>query len=241
MDLYQVLGVSRSAALKEIKKAYYKLAKMYHPDRLPREATEEEKTNAKIKFAEADIAFKVLSDPERKAKYDTTGEFESSIRPERDEKMENIIKCLQQCLVDTMNRVGPQGLNIEKIDLVHYMRKELNIDLQELLTTKKGLEEGLESTNKAMGRFKVNKGDNILETILKSTRDRTQNAINVVKTNIKTIKDTLNYLQHCNYTFDESDPFESYGGMEFEKITGILEGRIKIAPWKTIGPKPTGN
>ena len=66
-DYYEVLGVDKNADPSTIKKAYYKLAKQYHPDTNPGDQVAEEK------FKEANEAYEVLSDAEKKAKYDQFG------------------------------------------------------------------------------------------------------------------------------------------------------------------------
>ncbi|HET7826993.1 MAG TPA: DnaJ C-terminal domain-containing protein [Anaeromyxobacter sp.] len=66
-DLYEILGVSRTASLEEIKKAYRKLAKQYHPDVNPGNKAAEEK------FKEVTAAFEVLSDEKRRKLYDEFG------------------------------------------------------------------------------------------------------------------------------------------------------------------------
>ncbi len=66
-DLYEVLGVSRSASQEEIKKAYRKLAGQYHPDRNPGDK------EAEAKFKELSSAYDVLSDDAQKEKYDRFG------------------------------------------------------------------------------------------------------------------------------------------------------------------------
>lgn len=66
-DYYEVLGVDKSADASTIKKAYYKLAKQYHPDVNPGDAAAEKK------FKEINEAYAVLSDEEKKAKYDQYG------------------------------------------------------------------------------------------------------------------------------------------------------------------------
>eukprot|EP00544_Gedaniella_sp_CCMP2646_P015141 CAMPEP_0202488826 /NCGR_PEP_ID=MMETSP1361-20130828/6765_1 /ASSEMBLY_ACC=CAM_ASM_000849 /TAXON_ID=210615 /ORGANISM="Staurosira complex sp., Strain CCMP2646" /LENGTH=416 /DNA_ID=CAMNT_0049118483 /DNA_START=55 /DNA_END=1305 /DNA_ORIENTATION=+ len=66
-DFYAILGVSRNADSKEIKSAYRRLAKQYHPDANPGEDTTE-------KFQEVNRAYEVLNNPDLKQKYDMFGE-----------------------------------------------------------------------------------------------------------------------------------------------------------------------
>ena len=66
-DFYEVLGVSRSASLDEIKSSYRKMAMQFHPDRNPGDKESEDK------FKEAAEAYEVLSDENKKAKYDRYG------------------------------------------------------------------------------------------------------------------------------------------------------------------------
>src|SRR3982751_5154374 len=68
-DLYSVLGVDRKASADEIKKAYRKLARQYHPDRNPDDKAAEEK------FKEVSAAHDVLSDPEKRKEYDAGPAF----------------------------------------------------------------------------------------------------------------------------------------------------------------------
>jgi len=67
-DYYKTLGVSRKASEEEIKKAYRKLALKYHPDRNPGDKQAEDK------FKEINEAYQVLSDPEKRARYDQLGD-----------------------------------------------------------------------------------------------------------------------------------------------------------------------
>lgn len=80
-DYYKILGVSRNASEKEIKKAFRKLAQQYHPDRNPGDK------EAERKFKEVNEAHTVLGDPEKRAKYDKFGaqweQYErAGVRPE---------------------------------------------------------------------------------------------------------------------------------------------------------------
>lgn len=66
-DFYDTLGVTRTASQDEIQKAYRKMARKYHPDMNPDDA------NAKKKFQEVQAAYDVLSDPDKRKRYDQFG------------------------------------------------------------------------------------------------------------------------------------------------------------------------
>lgn len=68
-DYYSILGVSKSASADEIKKKFRKLALQYHPDRNPGNDA------AEAKFKEISEAYEVLSDPEKRQKYDQFGQY----------------------------------------------------------------------------------------------------------------------------------------------------------------------
>src|SRR6267378_7383917 len=66
-DYYKILGVERTASEEEIRKAFRKLARLYHPD------VARDKKVAEEKFKEINEAYEVLGDPEKRKKYDDLG------------------------------------------------------------------------------------------------------------------------------------------------------------------------
>src|SRR5882762_742926 len=67
IDYYKILGVDKNASTEDIKKAYRKLARKHHPDLNPNDAS------AKQMFQQINEAHEVLSDPEKRKKYDQYG------------------------------------------------------------------------------------------------------------------------------------------------------------------------
>src|SRR4029079_3536053 len=72
-DYYKTLGVKRDAKPDEIKKAYRRLARKYHPDVNPGDKSAEER------FKQMSEAFDVLSDPKKKAVYDRFGQYSENL------------------------------------------------------------------------------------------------------------------------------------------------------------------
>src|SRR5712692_7078605 len=72
-DFYKILGVKRDAKPEEIKKAYRRLARKYHPDVNPGDKSAEER------FKQTTEAFDVLSDPKKRAVYDRFGQYSDNL------------------------------------------------------------------------------------------------------------------------------------------------------------------
>ena len=68
IDYYKILGVDKNIPQKDVKKAYLKRAKQFHPDLHP------DDPKAKAKFQALNEAYEVLNDPEKRKKYDQYGE-----------------------------------------------------------------------------------------------------------------------------------------------------------------------
>ncbi|HET7737352.1 MAG TPA: J domain-containing protein [Tepidiformaceae bacterium] len=94
-DFYKILGVDRTASDKEIRSAYRKLARKFHPDVNPNDAS------AETRFKEVNNAFEVLSDPDKRKKYDKYGE--------RWEYADQIEEAQRQQSAGNWFRNGPHG------------------------------------------------------------------------------------------------------------------------------------
>lgn len=154
-DLYKILKVNRSASIEEIKASYRKLAMKYHPDRNPG------CKSAEAKFKEVQHAWEVLSDPERRARYDATGETDQKILAN---ETAAIAGMLSDLLLGTLKRIEREGKRAQEIDLVGDMQStllrlltEIQQHRREMAATKKPLEA-------LLGRFTTEDGqENILD------------------------------------------------------------------------------
>ncbi len=81
VDLYAVLSLNSDATTDVVKKAYRRLALLYHPDKHAT-ATAQAKEDASTKFQQVGFAYAVLSDEKRKARYDTTGKTDEGFELE---------------------------------------------------------------------------------------------------------------------------------------------------------------
>jgi len=74
-DLYEILGIPPNSSQEEIKKAFHELSKKYHPDKFTDEVEKEE---AEKKFQEISLAYAILKNKDKRAKYDSTGNVEQN-------------------------------------------------------------------------------------------------------------------------------------------------------------------
>jgi DnaJ homolog subfamily C member 9 len=78
VDLYEVLSLSQDAKEADIKKAYRRLALVYHPDKHST-SSPETKAEALVKFQQVGFAYAILGDEKRRKRYDTTGKTDEGL------------------------------------------------------------------------------------------------------------------------------------------------------------------
>ena len=86
IDYYKILGVDKTIAQKDVKKAYLKRAKQFHPDLHP------DDPKAQAKFQALQEAYDVIGDPEKRKKYDQYGEKRNGARPNSSKDLEVAVR-----------------------------------------------------------------------------------------------------------------------------------------------------
>lgn len=140
-DLYETLGVSKSANAADIKKAYRKKAMAVHPDRHP-------DVDPQI-FQSVELAHRILSDDAKRARYDTTGQTEDI----PDNKLARAMEMIAQIVDRLLQR--PDAIHI---DLVAEAKKALTMTLAEQTGQRKTIEKNLAHLAKIRARFSAKKG-----------------------------------------------------------------------------------
>ncbi len=124
-DYYDILGVSRSASQDEIKKNYRKLAMKYHPDKNPDNA------EAEAKFKEAAEAYEVLSDPQKRQKYDQHGHEGLHAGADYHTNMSDIFESFGDIFGNIFGQQGRQRGQASIAQPGHDLSQQITISLEE--------------------------------------------------------------------------------------------------------------
>lgn len=149
MTLYEILGLYPDATEEEIKDAYRRNSMIHHPDR---EGGDEET------FKQVKAAYEVLSDPERRKRYDETGQTEEG--PSEEEMLAN---AATNILVETLNSI-PEWVTPTQDDFIERMVKRVDSRINKLERDVALGESALSKVRKLLGRFiKKDKGRNVFQ------------------------------------------------------------------------------
>lgn len=134
-DLYDVLGVDKSASEKEIKKAYRKLAIKYHPDKQSGKSETEQKEAAEH-MQEINFAYEILSDTEKRNHYDTYGTTDDNAQHMSGNPYEDIFRQMQEEMNSNFGSFFNNS-NSEQIIPGNSFKIDANVTLKELMSNEK--------------------------------------------------------------------------------------------------------
>ena len=183
-DLYQILGVSRNASAATIKRRFRKLAMKLHPDR----------GGDAAEFDAMKQAYDILSDPERRARYDATGD---TAKPEASQSPAYLR--LNICLGGILANYLASGAEPAKADLLAAMRNTLCAEVSQANADRRPFAKCLHNLRAVLGRFQAD-SDNYLEVVVKQKIQILEADLALRDKNIKEIGEALEILKLYTYT-----------------------------------------
>lgn len=155
VDLYKILGVRRNASKEQIQKAFRKLSRTTHPD-VGGDAEA---------FQRLHLAYTILMDDVRRARYDATGQVEA---PKPDNALAEVLGVLSQVLAAVIQQLVEKGIKPESRDMVALMGEAMGTGLADIRKRRTSMQKLLDGLKAAKERFTVDDGENWLETIARN-------------------------------------------------------------------------
>ena len=192
MKHYETLGVKKDATAAEIKAAYRRLARKYHPD-VCKEA------GATDKIAAINVAYDILSDPERRARYDHGEDVSAAASPEE------LIR--QRALQEVASLViaAIDGCpNIDMVDMVADMRGAVRRSMTPELQAIENIKAKIRKHEKARNRIKyAGEGPSMLDAVIASNIEALGRGIAMHQGKIDLAKAVLDVLEDYEYRHDQ--------------------------------------
>lgn len=182
-DLYQLLGIQRNATMEQVKTAYRAKAQQIHPDRNKTAGAEE-------KFKALQAAYEVLSDPDRRKKYDDTGNADAE-----DPREEAYVK-----LVMTFKAVVGQEFDVTRVDPVEGARQVIEATHQGLLERLDNIAAVIKKRKRILRRLRNTAGrENVLGVALEATITEMEEATVTAKKEIEIGRLMMKILDEYDY------------------------------------------
>lgn len=196
-DPYKVLGIKRNASDDEVKKAYRKASLEEHPDRNPgreREASE--------RFGQVYLAYKVLSDPEKRAKFDADGTINHDIG---DRTMLHVFATVSSILEKLVIGMVTSGTDLTTIDFLKEMRTMVAAPREKfkkkLLETQK-IKMGFEEVQRRL-KLKYEEGSGFLGDAARAHAQEAENKIQHMEQELELNERVMKFLDDYSYLFNQ--------------------------------------
>lgn len=217
-NLYRTLGIRKDATDDNIRKAYRTNVRKHHPDTNPGNDA------AKAKYDACVLAFQILSDPARRAKYDATGEVDA---PTVDKSIAELMSVLSPCMFGTIQGIVKQGGKVQSENVVEHMRTALKNAVAELEKQRKEAVKMVGEITLAIERFTTADGEeNLLAGAARAYLAMAQGEVKRLEAEKTKIEQAAEYLRKCGYRCEA-------------KVLGMIGGYTNSATtaggWYTFG------
>jgi curved DNA-binding protein CbpA len=198
-NLYDILGVDKSASPDEIKTAYRKKAQETHPD----------KGGDADEFKKVQNAYDILSNSDKRATYDKTGRVKT-----KEEMEEDAYKNLVGCWLKALNEFDTkEEIDIETFDIVKGIRTHIDNTMKDIKTKVKDMNKNIKKREKFLKRFKY-KGskNNMVHKAVKSQIDDLEASIREAEEVMEIGKIMRRLLPDFEYNFSANSPPPDFEG-----------------------------
>ena len=185
MNLYDILHISPDASSDEIRDAYRERIKESHPDR---GGTDED-------CRAVEMAYQVLRDPERRARYDQTGECDDPINQES----QQISSLLVATLFEVLEGIASFGGKPSEHNVTSKMKELIEKGKKQIEGARNNTKKAIESMKETANRFEVDSGENILKQALLSQIQLQENNLEQQNTQLELADKTLEELKRFRY------------------------------------------
>lgn len=193
--LYEVLGLTETATPDQIKKAYRKLAQKHHPDK---DGGDGDGTEFKL----VKEAYEVLSDPERRARYDRDGTYRHDGRQTEEERINAFA---MNALASLLHRLIEGTEWVEHTDILELIRSEVRKMTENDKADLAGYQKSKAKHERAMGRIKAKEGDNLAAFAIQRVINEIDSKIKNEEENIKIGEHLMGILDNHEYEVTEAD------------------------------------
>lgn len=186
-NLYDVLAIAKDATAEQIKKAYRKLAMKHHPD----------KGGDELQFKELSKAYSVLSDEDKRKRYDETGQVEEERDP-FNEILASFVSDLQDN-VDSLNA-----------DIIDIAKKKIKKEIKEINLARIQTENKIKYLNFFLKRIKKDTESNVFNLVTKSKIEQLKSKLEAITKSmdiLKRMQDVFN--GDIEYDFESPDEYTS--------------------------------
>lgn len=209
-SLYRVLGLKKTATADEVARAYRRLALKHHPDR----------GGDRQKFEQIHAAFEVLSDPDRRARYDSTGEFATA---PVDNSLAELAQVLAPVLDQLVRQMTAQRDDPGKVDLLKVLKTVLANARNENQGKLSNLNKIKANHLAAAERFESDEPMNLLSELARAQARQIEVQARPLEESVKGIDRVLAYLGTVRYRLDVQQAVINWidlGG--FQKVTRVV-------------------
>ena len=220
-NYYQVLGVDSTATAKEIKKAYRKLARRYHPDANVGVTEDVAFANEEC-FKQVEEAYRVLKDPINRAHFDQTGE--GKMPQSKEMATGKIIQLFQKHIKEAPEKElavesmgGEHGIHFLTAysdaslginNVLDSVRGELSREIKQTDKAIKGLEKGVAKLNSVKRKVRTKKGtSNLYVQVIEQQLQATSAALAHGGIELIALQTALEALEDYEYVLDDPDVF----------------------------------